>query len=328
MTTGAAQTLWRTARRLPGARVLIAGNGPLNLQLGAELSAGGAEVVAVVEAAGPPQRAPAAAAGMALASPALVAQGLRYHWQRRRAGVPMLYDTVVAAVDQADAGLRVTLERGDGGGTQVLDTHVLCLGYGFDPSNDLLRALGCNHDHDVEQRRLVTQRDAAGRTSVAGVFALGDCTSLGGARVAAADGLVAGFAAAADLGHALGPTLARERAAATQAAARHRRFQVALWQLYRAAARDIAKVSDDTLICRCEEVRFGDARAALADGHDQAGAVKRATRIGMGPCQGRYCRPLLEALIGQSPHELSGFAPRPPVGPVRIRDLAGGQNDV
>lgn len=33
MTTGAAQTLWRTARRLPGRRVLIAGNGPLNLRL-------------------------------------------------------------------------------------------------------------------------------------------------------------------------------------------------------------------------------------------------------------------------------------------------------
>ena len=41
MTTGAAQTLWRTARRLPGRRVLIAGNGPLNLQLAAELIEGG-----------------------------------------------------------------------------------------------------------------------------------------------------------------------------------------------------------------------------------------------------------------------------------------------
>jgi len=39
MTTGAAQALWRTARRLPGRRVLIAGNGPLNLQLAAELIA-------------------------------------------------------------------------------------------------------------------------------------------------------------------------------------------------------------------------------------------------------------------------------------------------
>ena len=58
MTTGAAQTLWRTARRLPGKRVLIAGNGPLNLQLANELLDGGAEVAAVVEAAAAPVAAP------------------------------------------------------------------------------------------------------------------------------------------------------------------------------------------------------------------------------------------------------------------------------
>src|SRR5205085_11905016 len=78
MTTGAAQTLWRTARRLPGRRVLIAGNGPLNLQLAAELLSGGAEIVAVVEAAAPFASRPAALLAMIAAAPGLVAEGLRY----------------------------------------------------------------------------------------------------------------------------------------------------------------------------------------------------------------------------------------------------------
>ncbi|WP_353200042.1 FAD-dependent oxidoreductase [Sandarakinorhabdus sp.] len=328
MTTGAAQTLWRTARRLPGRRVLIAGNGPLNLQLAAELSGGGAEVVAVIEAAPRPTHDLAAVAAMASASPALVAQGLRYHWQRLRRGVPMLHDHVVHGIAQTADGLRVGLDDKWGfASPHKFDTDVLCLGYGFDPSNDLLRALGCRHDHDPVQNRLVPQRDDDGRTSVAGVYALGDCTGLGGARVAMADGVLAGFAAAADLGHAIGPALARERQAAAAAGNRHRRFQQALWQVYRAPPLSISHVTDDTMICRCEEISFGAARAALADGHIQAGSVKRATRIGMGPCQGRYCRPLLEALItdrcGTTPDEFSGFAPRPPVKPVLIRDLAG-----
>ena len=51
MTTGAAQTLLRAYRVAPGRRVLVAGNGPLNFQLAAELVAAGVEVVAVVEAA-------------------------------------------------------------------------------------------------------------------------------------------------------------------------------------------------------------------------------------------------------------------------------------
>jgi NAD(P)H-nitrite reductase large subunit len=328
MTTGAAQSLWRTARRLPGKRVLIAGNGPLNLQLAAELSSGGADVVAVVEAARPATRSLPAAAAMAAATPALVAQGLRYHWQRLRRGVPMLHDRVVAAIAQTPTGLQVTIKAASGADApRMFETDVLCLGYGFDPSNELLRALGCRHDHDAVQNRLIPRQDADGRTSVAGVYALGDCTGLGGARVAAADGVLAGFAAAADLGHAIGPALARERQAAVATGQRHRRFQQALWQVYRAPPLNIAKVSDDTMICRCEEICFGAARAALADGQTQAGNVKRATRIGMGPCQGRYCRPLLEALItdrcGTTPDEFSGFAPRPPVKPVLIRDLAG-----
>lgn len=325
MTTGAAQTLWRTARRLPGRRVVVAGNGPLNLQLAAELTAGGGDVMAVAEAAGPPTRALAAVAGMALASPALVAQGVRYSLRCQAAGVPVLHDHVVSAVAPGPSGLQVTLAGG--GATRVLEADVLCLGYGFEPSNELLRALGCRHDYDATQQRLVTWRDADSQTSVAGVYALGDCTSLGGARVAAADGVQAGLAAAVALGHRLSPALERQRQQARGAGQRHRRFQQALWQLYRAPALDIARVPDETMICRCEEVSFGAARAALADGLADSGSVKRATRIGMGPCQGRYCRPLLEALIadatGKTPDELSGFAPRPPFRPVTIRDLAG-----
>ena len=38
MTTGAAQTLWRSYASLPGRRVLLAGNGPLNLQVAPELA--------------------------------------------------------------------------------------------------------------------------------------------------------------------------------------------------------------------------------------------------------------------------------------------------
>ena len=99
MTTGAAQTLWRTARRLPGRRVLIAGNGPLNLQLAAELIEGGAEVVAVIEAATRPTLGQIGAlTTMFAAAPNLVRDGFRYHRSRRAAGTRMIYSHVVASV--------------------------------------------------------------------------------------------------------------------------------------------------------------------------------------------------------------------------------------
>ena len=58
MTTGALQTLVRAQRVCPGERVLIAGSGPLNLQLACELLAGGVKPLAVVEAS--PRPGPAA----------------------------------------------------------------------------------------------------------------------------------------------------------------------------------------------------------------------------------------------------------------------------
>src|SRR5690606_28423382 len=51
MTTGAVQSLLRSHRVAPGRRVVIGGNGPLNIQVAAELHAAGAQVVAVAEAA-------------------------------------------------------------------------------------------------------------------------------------------------------------------------------------------------------------------------------------------------------------------------------------
>jgi NADPH-dependent 2,4-dienoyl-CoA reductase/sulfur reductase-like enzyme len=321
MTTGAAQTLWRTARRLPGRRVIIAGNGPLNLQLAAELIEGGAEVVAVVEAAPAPSLGQVGALlTMLSAAPSLLVDGLRYHRQRRAGGARMIHGQVVKSVIKSADALTVELTS-----AQKLEADVLCLGYGFEPSNELLRLLGCGHDYDPARRHLVTRRDADGRTDVAGIFALGDCSGLGGARVALAEGTIAGLAAASDLGHALSADLSTQRNRALADRARHRRFQQALWSLYAAPPHSAQLLTPETVICRCEEVTYAEIDAALADEIRSAGAVKRRTRLGMGRCQGRYCTPVLENLLaekcGHDRGEFTGFAPRVPVKPLPIGAL-------
>ena len=373
MTTGAAQTLWRTARRLPGRRVLVAGNGPLNLQLAAELLGGGAEVVAVAEASRrPAPRDWRTLLAMAKAAPRLLADGLRYHAARRRGGAAMLHGMVVTKVEANPAGgLVVTLSHTDGprgaaacshpphaeqpaaracrstqglasfdtppaaaaqdeGGRGISNTarrfevDVLCLGYGFEPSNEVLRALGCAHDYDPVRRHLVTRRDPDGRTDMPGVFALGDCTGLGGAKAALAEGTLAGLAAAEDLGRSPGSPEALRAVRAELD--RHRTFQRALWSLYAAPPFNPALTTPDTLICRCEEVSFAAIEEALSEGMTGIGAVKRRTRVGMGRCQGRYCAPALDQLLadrfGRPRDAFSGFAPRVPVKPVAIEDLA------
>jgi NADPH-dependent 2,4-dienoyl-CoA reductase/sulfur reductase-like enzyme len=329
MTTGAGQTLARSWRVAPGRRVLVAGNGPLNLQLANELLRAGITVVALAEAAPAPSLAAAGAlAEMALTSPDLVVRGAADLFRLARAGVPVLHGHVVLRAEGEGAVSRVTLARLGPDGRAVPDSDrefeadALCVGYGFHPSAELARALGCAQRWDPLRRMLVTERDEDCRSSVPEVFVAGDGGGLGGARVAEAQGRLAGWAAAADCGFPPDPRAVSET---REDLSRHLRFQAALWRLYRAPDPSWHLASDDTLLCRCEEVPKG-AVAAAAGAEADSGAAKRATRCGMGRCQGRYCAPLLAAAAaeaaGQPLDEDFFFAPRAPAKPVALSAIA------
>jgi NADPH-dependent 2,4-dienoyl-CoA reductase/sulfur reductase-like enzyme len=330
MTTGAAQTLWRSYRRLAGKRILIAGNGPLNLQVASELSAGGAEIVAIVEIA-PVWRLRVLPnfLRMLAAAPGLVVDGLKYRGSL--ACVRLIYGSVLSRVEQTQRGLIAHVSRHpvDVVGEHRFTVDTVCLGYGFEPSNEILRALGCRHVFDPARGQFTTVIDEQGRTSVRDVFSLGDCTGLGGARVALAQGAIVGAAAAAELGHS-DPATASELKSARRALGRHRRFQTALWGLYGAPRLNLEVATPDTIVCRCEEITLAQIEAALADGRASIGDLKRMTRAGMGPCQGRYCGAVLSQLLakqrGRELDEDLRFAPRVPIKPVAIADIARSRN--
>jgi NADPH-dependent 2,4-dienoyl-CoA reductase/sulfur reductase-like enzyme len=329
MTTGAAQTLLRSYRVLAGRRVLLAGNGPLNIQVALELARAGAEVSAVVELAPKPGSWALPALGRMLTStPALAWRGWRQIAELTRRGTAFLHGSVLSGVTQIADGLRAEVKHWPtGDGARLSDVDAVAMGYGFQPSNEILRALGCAHRFDPARGHLVTERDAEGRTSIAEIYAVGDCAGLGGAPAAEAEGVIAGLAAARSLG--LAPSAAQQQAgeAARTALRRHRRFQAGLWQLF-AAPRLLAELAaPETLICRCEELSRAEIEAGIAPGSESIGAVKRQTRSGMGRCQGRYCGPIIAALSaehqGEALNEAGHWAPRPPVKPIRIGDIVG-----
>ncbi len=85
-------------------------------------------------------------------------------------------------------------------------------------------------------------------------------------------------------------------------------------------------LSDDTIVCRCEEVTLGKIASSVADGAIDVNDVKRRTRLGMGHCQGRICGQLINELIwkftGDS-KERTLFTPRIPAKPVPFEALTG-----
>ncbi len=90
-------------------------------------------------------------------------------------------------------------------------------------------------------------------------------------------------------------------------------------------------MSDKTIVCRCEDLTVEDIREWIDKGHKTFEEIKRVSRIGMGPCQGRTCRQhLLRELAkatGKSPAEVELATFRPPTKPVSLGALAGGEVD-
>ena len=333
MTTGAAQTLARAYRVAPGARVLVAGNGPLNLQVACELAAGGVEVAAVAETAPPPTARLGATLAALRHAPRLIGRGIAYRAALARRGVPVLHRHVLVRVEGHNERVRrAVLARLDADGNVVagseraFDVDAVCMGYGFHPSTELTRLLGCEHRWDPAAGGLAVVRNDEAETSLAGVFVPGDGAGMGGAHAALAEGTLAGLAAARNLGRPAPPELEALGRRARRERDRARRFQSVLWTLF-AAPREFPQLAgDEVAICRCESVGAGVLRACIAAGADESGALKRLTRAGMGRCQGRYCGPRVAAWCadarGETPDPFRLFAPRFPVKPVPAFALA------
>lgn len=333
MTTGAAQTLWRSYGVPPGSRVLISGNGPLNMQVAAELTAGGATVVGLAELAPAPVPGRLGAlTRMARADAPLIRDGVRYRTMLVRARVPVMYGSVVTRVEGAGRAQTAVVSAVDNAGRPYgrerrFEVDAVCLGLGFIPSTEIARSLGCRHEYDDQLGQLVTVTEERGATSVHGVWVVGDGAVIRGARHAQAQGELVAVDVAHSLGRAIPASAAERQRRAARAVARHSRFQHALAEVFRAPQLNAQLAHADTHICRCEGVNRQAVEAAIADGAGHVGAIKRRTRAGMGPCQGRYCAPVLAAMIaastGQAPDEFSGFAPSPPAKPLEIGELLG-----
>lgn len=329
MTTGAAQTLLRGYQVAPGRRVLIAGNGPLNLQVAHELARAGARVSAVAETAASPFLAsPSAVLTMASTAPGLLAMGLRQSLELRLRGVRIHYRHALVAVEGDERVSHATIAAIDASGRVIAGTQkryevdAVCVNHGFLPQNELARSLGCAFRFDPQTSSFAAERGDDGRSSLPNVFIVGDAGGMRGARVALAQGTLAGAAVATDLGR--GPV---DVAAWRQELRRHARFQDALWRLFAAPTLSTQLADPTTLICRCEEIELRTIEDRLRRHATTLGAVKRATRLGMGQCQGRYCATLCADLLGQgSAAAVSAddfFAPRAPSKPLPLAQLAG-----
>lgn len=314
MTIGAAQTYARRYGVAPGKKILIAGQGPLGLQLAAELLAIGGDVVGVAERSSMPLLG---LARLALADPGLAATGAGYLLKLIKSGVPLWRGSEVTAIGgiEAGSGLReVSLATLDGSKQHRLHVDTVCMGDGFLPQMELARLLGCPIALSKDGAPTI-EREIDGATGLPGLWVAGDGGGLGGAQAASAQGRLAGLAVARFHGRNVPQDTVTHRRLI-----RARRFQAALWEAYSAPQRAVPK--GDTIVCRCESVTAREIDEAISEARaSDPGTIKRRTRCGMGRCQGRFCASTLLAILAARGIEVaptSLAAPQLPARPVPI----------
>jgi NADPH-dependent 2,4-dienoyl-CoA reductase/sulfur reductase-like enzyme len=330
LTAGGAQNLMKAYGVLPGRRVLVAGSGPLLLVVAHHLLRGGAQVLAIAEAA--PMRRLWRYAHRMLPHLNFVQQGYRYRREIQEADVPFLPGHVIRRAVGKDSVVTAAIGPCDDdwrprpGPERQWDVDAVVVGYGFVPSQELARLCGCEHRYDDERGSWLTVRDRDLETTVPGVFVVGDGAGVAGSAVALVEGHYAGLNVARRLGRLSGRAYSREANRARGRLIHLAGFRRVMDEIYRFRAGVYAIAHRTTTLCRCEEVTVGTAQTAIRDGAAHVNEVKAWTRAGMGRCQGRMCGPALAHLVaaahGSPVADAGVFTPRPPVKPVPLEVLA------
>lgn len=325
---GGAQAMLKSGLVLPGKRVVVAGSGPLLLAVAASLTSAGAEVPELVEASSylGYARHPRALA----AQPHKLTEGAHHAGTLLRHRVRLRTRHAVTEAHGEDRVEAVTVSRLDRawrplpGTERRIDCDALAVGHGLVPQIDLATGLGCATRRTIDGTHALALGPLQ-ETSLRGLWAAGETSGIGGAQQAIVEGELAALAVAARLTGRRPTPLSRLRSL------RRRHDRMNAFADVMAAAHAPGQgwprwLSDDTDVCRCEEVPAGRIREAVTDyGARDTRSVKLLTRAGMGWCQGRMCGWAVSCLASPAPQHAprpSGPDRRPLATPVPLSTLA------
>lgn len=311
---------------LEGTRAVVLGTTAEALLAALTLQARGITVAAVIEQATAP------------VGPADLVADLR------KSGIELRCGEVVRAVDTDLNGVCGVATR-----SGPLACDLVVLGIGAVPMVDLLDAAGCELAFHAARGGYTPMLDAAGRTSVDIIQAVGDCAGIWPAKsrdaaIAEAEARQAVAAAAAALGvagEARPPAPPPGDAPPAEAP-----YDISAYRQDWVRA-SVIEATGEPYICQCEEVtaceildvrppRYLDWQGAdnrrrnlatlLGEEPPNPDQIKRLTRAGMGPCQGRRCREQVQALLALQAAVPLGAVPlagyRAPVRPLPLKAAA------
>lgn len=319
---GAAQIALKAQAVGIGGRVAFFGTGPLLYLVAYQYAKAGIDVAAALDTSSVPS--PRTVLEL-MRGGATFAKGLYYTAWLMAHGIAIERGIrpieVVSDEEGAVSGIRYAGARGN---EKRIDVPALAFGYGLKSETQIADLLGLDFAYDDMQRQWLPIRDPFGRSSNSKVYLAGDGAYVRGADMAELAGEQAALALLGDAGH----SASRERISRLDRKIRHADpFRHGLEAAFPFPVELARSMSDETMLCRCEGLRAGEVRTAVAEtGEWDINRVKAFTRLGMGRCQGRVCMPaaieMIAGQVDQSPEMLGRLRGQAPIKPVPLSMIA------
>ena len=306
MGVGAAQILMKSGGELPDGDIVIVGAGPLPLLLADQLHKAGRPVLAVVEPKGASKLLNSIPhITGAIGAPKTSLKGVVLLAKRFYRRTPVWQGATDLSIQGDD---HVTGLRFEAKGYNELNAAVVLIHDGIVPNLNPLRAASLDVTYSTQQQTWHAKSDGI-------IQVAGDGAGILGVEAAVISGRCAA-ASAFSSGPSKGDSRALEKLKA------FRKFIDAAYPSVRLARTAIP----ETTLCRCELVTAKSVKEAVEIHGSDPNAIKRALRIGMGPCQGRMCAHSLADYIAEITHSTSNKVglqkARTPILPVSFGVLA------
>ena len=308
MGAGAIQTFLKSQQILVGDRFVFAGTHPLQLIVAEQIIKAGGKVEAIAFAQ------PLSNCLAILKQPYIILSNWRVFVAAAKsilriklAGVPLLFGCAIKDVNEGEHLHTVTLQSVIISGKAMINRPLrkykvdkLGLCYGFQVSSELARQAGANSFWSDSRGGWLISHSEWMESSLAGLFVAGELTGMAGADASREEGYIAGNGCLLSLGLISHDVAEQTTRKARKRLKKHDNFAQALARLSKLPEYLSETVmTDDSLLCRCENITCGTVKKALKNNPHSlsANSIKLLTRTGMGLCQGRLCYANTAALI-------------------------------
>lgn len=320
LTTGGLQILTKSQKVSPGKNILISGNGPLNFQLGEELIDNGVNVVAITESSTSPFKKPISSLFCLLLSPIIFLKGIKSYLKVLNSNSEIIHDSYLKRIEDKN-GKKIACIQKKGKIIKIENIDVVSINYGFQPNNDIAKLLGLKGHFDNKKNYYQIKKNIFNQTSDKNIYIIGEAARNAGAKISFYEGQLTGF-------------LLNENFKKVSRffnfskiifnLIRNFFFQIFLWRIFDRDHSNVVSINEDTIFCRCEDIKYKDVLKYKNIPNVDAGMIKRMTRVGMGRCQGRYCgvglNEIFKDKITDDNHKQFSFAPQNPIKTVPLKN--------